>query len=173
MRARPKFIRSALLLFGILIVVGGGVSVRAQADDDPIFGADRRKKEDPPSGLQENLSRMRIEKDKKDFIEMVKRGDDAAKLASQLKEDPASGQQGQISNIGKLVKKIREELGAEGSINDDDTVLPGTTAAAIRDLKEQVNGLAEDLKKTNRFTVSAAAIDRTNAILRLVKYLHG
>ncbi len=168
-----RFVRFAPLLIGLLIFVGGADRVRAQADDDPILGADRRKKEDLALGVQESLSRMRIEKDKKDFNEMVKRGEDAAKLASQLKEDPAGGQQGQISSIGKLVKKIRDELGAEGSIHDDDTALPSIQAEAIKALKEQVNGLADDLKKTNRFTVSAAAIDRTNEILRLVKYLHG
>ena len=173
MRPSPKFIRFALLFAGSLILVGGAASVRTQADEDPIFGSARaRKGEDPPRSIQESLSRMRIEKDKKDFIEMVKRGDDAAKLAAELKEEAAAGQQEQISSIGKLVRKIHDELGAEGS-GDDDTALPSTQPDAIKALREQVNGLAEDLKKTNRFTVSAAAIDRTNEILRLVKYLHG
>lgn len=144
--------------------------MHAQEDDDPMFP--NRKKEDPPRGIQESLSRMRIDKEKKDFNEMLKRGDDAAKLATALKDESVAGQQDQISGIGKLVKKIREELGAEGSDDDQDAV-PPNQSDAIKLLKEQVNGLSEDLKKCSRFTVSASAIDRTNEILRLVKYLHG
>jgi hypothetical protein len=165
-----KTFRLAALLFGAILLFGGSVCVHAQDDEDPMFPG--RKKDDPPRSLQESLSKMRIEKDKKDFNEMLKRADDAAKLASAIKDESVAGQQDHIANIGKLVKKIREELGAEGS-DDDPDELPSNQADAIRVLKEQVNGLTEELKKCNRFTVSASAIDRTNEILRLVKYLHG
>jgi len=160
----------AALLFGAMLLLGGVVCVHAQEDDDPMFPG--HKKEDPPRSIRESLSRMRIEKEKKDFNEMVKRGDDAAKIASELRDDLPAGQQDQISNIGKLVKKIHDGLGAEGSDNDPDA-LPASQSEAIRMLKEQVNDLTEELKKCSRFTVSASAIDRTNEILRLVKYLRG
>jgi hypothetical protein len=151
-------------------MLGGAIHAHAQADDDPMFGG--RKKEDPPRGIQESLSKMRIEKDKKDFNDMVKRGGDAAKIASALKDTSVDGQQDQIASIGKLVKKIRDELGAEGSEYDSDA-MPASQPDAIKMLKDEVNGLDEELKKSNRFMISASAIDRTNEILRLVKYLHG
>jgi len=160
----------AALLMGAMLLLGGTVCIHAQEDDDSLFPG--RKKEDPPRGIQESLSRMKIEKEKKDFHEMIKRGDDAAKIASALKEESVAGQQDQIQNIGKLVKKIRDELGADGSDEDPDAV-PTSQSGAIKALKEQVNNLSEELKKINRFTISAAAIGRTNEILRLVKYLRG
>jgi hypothetical protein len=166
-----KSIRFAALLFGALILFGGAVCINAQgADEDPMFPG--RKKEDPPRGIQESLVKMRIDKDKKDYSEMLKRGDDAAKLAAALKDGSIAGQQDQISNIGKLVKKIRDELGAEGSDGEPDSA-PGNQTDAIRALKEQVTDLSEDLKKSNRFTISASAIDHTNEILWLVKFLRG
>jgi hypothetical protein len=50
---------------------------------------------------------------------------------------------------------------------------PESTVDALKALKDSVNALSEELKKSSRFTVSAAAIDRTNEILRLVQYLRG
>jgi hypothetical protein len=164
------YLRIAALMFGAVILFGGAVCIRAQADDDPMFPG--RKKEDPPRSIQESLSRMRIDKDKKDFNEMLKRGDDAARIAAELKDESVTGQQDQIASLGKLVKKIREELGAEGSDGEPDTA-PGNQADAIRALKEQVERLSDDLKKSNRFTISASAVDHTNEILWLVKFLRG
>jgi hypothetical protein len=171
MHHMTRFIRYIPLLVLLVLFAGGTARVHAQEDDDPLFP--QRKKEDPPRGIQESLSKMRIEKDKKDFNEMLRRGDDAAKLAASLKEGTLAGQQDQIAGIAKLIKKIREELGAEGSIDNRDSELPNTQSDAIKALKEQVNGLSEDLRRSTRFTVSASAIDRTNEILRLIKYLHG
>jgi len=165
-----KALRIATLLFGVVMLFGGVIAVHAQEDDDPMFP--NRKKDEPPRGIQESLSKMRIDKEKKDFNEMLKRGDDAAKLASNLKESSVAGQHDQLANIAKLVKKIRDELGAEGP-DDDPDALPTNEVDAIKLLKERTSDLTEELKKCTRFTVSAAAIDRTNEILRLVKYLHG
>lgn len=168
-----KFLRYTGLVFGMIVLLGaGGISVRAQGtdDDDPYLPG--RRKDPAARSIQENLFKMRIDKEKKDFNEMVKRGDDAAKLAQQLKED-VTNQQEQISSIGRLVKKIRDELGAEGAVDDPNGPRPDSQTSAIKALKDEVNGLSEDLKKCTRFTVSASAIDRTNAILRLVKFLHG
>jgi len=165
-----KALRIATLLFGVVMLFGGVIAVHAQEDDDPMFP--NRKKDEPPRGIQESLSKMRIDKEKKDFNEMLKRGDDAAKLASGLNESSVAGQHDQLANIAKLVKKIRDELGAEGP-DDDPDALPTNEVDAIKLLKERTSDLTEELKKCTRFTVSAAAIDRTNEILRLVKYLHG
>ena len=160
------------LLIGLLILFGTVSLVSAQEDDSMFPG--RAKKGDPPHGIEEALVKLRIEKEKKEYNEMLKRGDDAAKLAGDLKETGSAEQRDQIAAIGKLVKKIREELGGEGEgATDEEDAHPSSESHAIKTLKEQVNSLDEDLKKGTRFTVSAAAIDRTNTILHLVKYLHG
>jgi hypothetical protein len=159
------------LLFVVVLLVPGAVSVYAQADDEDSLIPGRRK-ENPPQGIQESLQKMRIEKDKKDFNEMLRRGDDAAKLAEQLK-DSGDPQQDQLVGIGKLIKKVREELGAEGPIDTKDEVMPESRTDAVKALKEATTGLAEELKRCTRFTVSAAAINRANEVLRLVRFLHG
>src|ERR1041385_4879333 len=123
-----SLLRLAASLFVSVILLGGGGCVRAQEESDPMFPG--RRKEDPPRSIRETLSKMRIDKDKKDFNEMVRRGDDAAKISSDLKEISAAGQQDQIANIGKLVKKIRDELGAQGPDDDPDAV-PTTQTDAI------------------------------------------
>ena len=158
------------VLLILFIVLGAVAYVPAQEDDSMFPG--RARKEDPPHGLEEALTKLRIDKEKKEFNEMVKRGDDAAKLANDLKEASGLDQREQITSIGKLVKKIRDELGGE-SEKDDEVTDPSSEADAIKSLKAEVNALAEDLRKATRFTISADAIDRTNTITRLIKYLHG
>jgi len=157
------------LVLTLLLLFGAASYVSAQ-EDDSMFG--RPRKEDPPHGLDEALIKLRIEKEKKEFTDMLKRGEDAAKIANDLKEVGAADQREQISSLGKLVKKIREDLGGE-SEKDEDFAEPVSETEAIKSLKDEVNALSEDLKKATRFTISADAIDRTNAIMRLVKYLHG
>ncbi|HTH51931.1 MAG TPA: hypothetical protein VL501_08360 [Pyrinomonadaceae bacterium] len=161
------------LVLSMLFVCGAGAAF-AQADKQFPPDDRRSKQEDEhPFGFQESLSKMRIAKEKKEFDEMLKRGDDAVTIAEHLDENaPVSSQRGKISEIGKLVKKIRDELGGDG--DDDDSVpAKATDADAIKLLKEKMSGLSEELKKVDRFTVSAAAIDRANDILKLVKYLRG
>lgn len=165
-----RTIKFAALLCGFVILLTSAASIRAQADAEDSLVPGRRK-DDPPKGIQESLSKLRIEKEKKDFNEMLQRGDDALKLAEQLKAG-ADDQQEQISSIGKLVKKVRDELGAEGSIDAKDGS-PQTRADAVKALKLAAASLSEELKKCTRFTVSASAINRANEVLRLVKFLHG
>jgi len=160
------------LCLSLLILLGGVSYVTAQ-EDDSMFSA-RGRKDEPARNMEEALVKLRIEKEKKDFNEMLKRGEDAAKLANELKDSGTAEQRDEISTIGKLVNKIRTELGGEGDgESDSEKDLPPSEPGAIKSLKEEVNGLADDLKKGTRFTVSADAIDRTNTILRLIKYLHG
>ncbi|MBV9242189.1 MAG: hypothetical protein JO314_09295 [Acidobacteria bacterium] len=160
-----------ILFLGLFILLGCASFVAAQ-NEDPIFPKNN-KKDDEPSGLVESLSKMRIEKEKKDFNEMQKRGDDARKLADQLTDKDAANLHDQIVGIGKLVKKIRDELGGEGGIDEQDADIPPSQSAALKALKESVYGLTDELKKCTRFTVSAAAIDQATKVLRIVKFLHG
>lgn len=163
-----------LILLVVIVAVGGAYSQVPDDDNDIVSTLPgMKRKEEPPKGLKETLIKMRIEKDKKDFNAMLKRGDDVVRLAQELDDNGALVQQEKITNIGKLVKKIREELGGDGDGDDDGRSIPSTSFEAVKALKEQINALSDELKRASRFTVSAAAIGRTNDILRLVKYLRG
>ena len=76
--------------------------------------------------------------------------------------------------------KIRKELGAEG---DDQPVVkdpaapaegepkPSNMEEAFNYLKSSTVKLVDELKKTTRFSVSVVAIQSSNTVLKLVRFL--
>ncbi len=155
------------------------VTAAAQgADNRSIFGPPIEK--DGPTGLRETLYKMQVEQAKKEYEEMLKRGEDAVKLAEDL--DRLLEQNGRltpaefakVSEVEKLVKKIRSELGGtddDAEDQTDDTEDPVTTKDAVKRLRSAADALYENLKKTTRFTISATAIETTNAILKVARFL--
>jgi hypothetical protein len=140
-----------------------------------------RPNTDQPSSLKEMLAKMRIDQEKKEYDELVDRGQQAVKLSTELEQ---SFQQNaslrktdreKLDDLEKLVKKIRNELGAEGSIDDPDENggddAPKDAADGLRSLQDLTNKLVDELKKTTRFGVSAIAIQSSNSALRVVKFL--
>ena len=165
------------ILFLFFIVAAFVVCGLAQNAEDSRPGNNVEK--DAPKSIQETLEKMRIEKDKKDHDEMIEHGDEVAKISDQLERSVE--QNGKLSNddmarlarVEKLAKKIREELGGkddDGEEDDDGVGTPSLTDAA-KILKTSTSSLYEELKKTSRFTVSAAAIQSTNTVLRLARLL--
>jgi hypothetical protein len=132
--------------------------------------------------IRETLEKMRIAKEKKDFDQMITRGGDVLKITEEIEK--AYEQQGRltpgeyskIANVEKLVKKIREELGGDGDDGDKEEAEPKqsrlmTAADAIKGLRQTTAALFDELKKTTRFSISATAIQTSNAVLRLAKFL--
>lgn len=148
------------------------------AEDSRPGSKTDQEKDAPPKSIQETLEKMRIEKDKKDHEEMLDRGDEAAKITDQLEK--SFEQNGKLSNddiarltkVEKLAKKIREELGGKEDADDDDDGM-GTPSLgdALKILRTSTFALYDELKKTSRFTVSAAAIQSTNTVLKLARLL--
>jgi len=154
------------------------------ADGTPLFS--KHNDEDRPTGFKEGLEKMRIDREKKDHEEMIARGDDAAKLGEEIQASFARSQTlsrddlAKIGKLEKLVKKIRDDLGGD----DDDSTseetsddagnnmpVPSTLPGAVEALKTKTDELAERLKQTTRFTISAAAIEGTNNVLKITKAL--
>ena len=178
-----------LILTIIVLPLFGVLSVRAQSDDFPDAStrSGRPRREDPPAhGLREMLAKQRAERDKKDHQELLDRGDEALKLTQQLEasfeqhggfsqEDRA-----RLESLERTVVKIRKELGAE---NDDEPLVkdPATSAEeepkpsnmeeAFNYLKSSTVKLVDELKKTTRFSVSVVAIQSSNTVLKLVRFL--
>lgn len=168
-----------LLFFIFLAAIAAGLPTAAFGQ-----GADNRgslilkpgeENEEHPKSFRETLVKMRIEKEKKEFDEMIDRGEEVMKLSLELEKAFAesgrldSPQLTKLSAVEKLVKKIRSELGGDG--DDDDTEMPKAQAHAVQSIRAKTAELLEELKKTTRFTVSAAAIQTSNAVLKLVKFL--
>ena len=144
--------------------------------------------------LCEQLDKLRIEQNKKEFQAMIARGDEALKISEELEKAVAiSPRLSQIARVKlesleKIVKKIRSELGGDDDDENNSGDAPAADAdaprnetrnaappkdvvTALRSLKESAVQLVSELKKTTRFTISAAAINTSNAVLRLTRVL--
>jgi hypothetical protein len=156
----------------VLVACCGSI-VCAQAEDRFPPGDPRNDRDERPRNIQEGLAKLRIEKDKKKFNEMLRRGEDVAKLAAGLQNASPAERADKVAEIGKLVKKIRDDLGGDGDGTNDESGISTGPADVVKLLQEAVNGLTEELKKADRFTVSAAAIESSNNIIRLVRTFRG
>lgn len=164
----PKIIKFSLPLILILLSTGF------------VFGQSDRfsPKEELPEVLKESLAKRRIKQDEEDFQDLVKRSEEAVKLSEELNKSyednkKLSGEDNKkLEKLEKLVKKIRQDLGAEEekeTINNEEK--PGTLSNTLTNIKEKSTSLLTELKKTGRFAISVTAVESSNAVFRLVKFL--
>ncbi len=148
------------------------LSIKEERDDDT-----------PPS-VSEMVEKQRILRQKKEYDEMLKRGEEALKLSEELEE--SFNDRETISNadlqkleaLEKVVGKIRDELGGD---DDDDGMLKDSTASensarrdavsAFKYLRDSTVKLVDELKKSSRFSISVAAIESSNAVIRIARFL--
>ena len=182
--------RTSILLLFTLLLVGGLAAFGQQPQQTPvvIINPPRPSLPRPDEGsygaptIRETLEKMRIAKEKKDFDQMIARGDEVLKITEEIETayerngKLTQGEYSKIANVEKLVKKIREELGGDGDDGDKEEAelkrsRMMTAADAIKGLRKSTADLLEELKKTTRFSISATAIQTSNAVLRLAKFL--
>lgn len=167
------------LFISVAAVFACGSAWAQAADNGSIFAKDDK---DAPIGFRDMVKKLEIERDKKDFADMQDRGRHALELTNELERSMDHGQpftnedRTKVDSLEKLVKKIRRDLGGSDEDEDDpenaDAVKkPGSFVEAFRTLQSVTVKLVDELQKTSRFTVSAAAIRSTNAVLRLTRYL--
>lgn len=171
------------LLF-LLVVMLTASAVFAQGEASTSNGRPPRK-EDLPKNIKETLEKGRIEREKKDHNEMLKNGEEALKLSEELEKSVAennnlnSDDRKKLERLEKILKKIRKELGGDDDGNEELNVeatsvneeKPSSIMGAIKKLQNTASNLLGELKKTSRFSISAAAIQSSNAFLKLVKFL--
>ena len=167
--------RIAILLLSVgIFLAGASVSYAQSSEDD----------DNTPKSFKETLVKLRIDQEKKDFDEMLGRGVEALKLSEELEK--AYSQNGRLNpqeinklnTVEKLVKKIRSDLGgdddeSEAERDEQGNFLkqPLSQGDAVKTFRSTTLRLLEELKKTSRFTVSAAAIQASNAVLKLARML--
>lgn len=172
-----------------MLFVSASIVAYAQPDDFPeaIPRSERRGggREDKPAGLREMIAKQRIERSKKDHEELLERGEEALKIAHQLELSFAQNKgfspqdQARLESLEKVVTKIRKELGGDDDDDDGDVNMmrsadeprPSNMEEAFRFLQSTTVKLVDELKKTTRFTISAVAIQSTNSVLKLVRFL--
>jgi hypothetical protein len=168
-------------LFVFAICLGAALCCAAQAGADNQTSVIPRQSEpnDRPRNIKESLEKMRIEKEKRDFERMIERGEEAVRITEELevsfekKGRLTEKEMAKLAAIEKLAKQIRSDLG--GDDDKKEQVRPhGESFSfmdAIRSLRSSTQDLFCELKKSSRFTVSAAAIQSSNAVLRLARFI--
>jgi len=164
------FLSTAVFLFSL--------TVSAQIDASTPSGNPRRE-EPLPKGIQENLKKMELERQKKDYLEMIENGEEAVKLSEEVEfsfdknNKLSAGDFNKLERIEKLLKKIRNELGGDDDKGEEKKPEQDSLSVknAISSLKETAANLFGELKKTSRFSISVVAIQSSNSLLNIVRFL--
>ncbi|HEX9961876.1 MAG TPA: hypothetical protein VGB00_13155 [Pyrinomonadaceae bacterium] len=136
----------------------------------------RGRQEELPKLIKENMQKGRIEEEKKEYDERIKRGEEAAKLSEELSKSFEQNQTlspedvKKLARLEKLVKKIRDDLGGEDD-NELEASKPSSLMTALKSVQENASSLLTALKKTTRLTISAVAIETSNTVLKLVRFI--
>jgi K+/H+ antiporter YhaU regulatory subunit KhtT len=170
-----KFIQ---LIFAAVFFSLAVVCINAQADTaDTSTRGGANNKEDLPKGIKEMLARGRIEREKKDYEELLQNGEEAVELSESLEKTFAESNKfsaedrKKLDRLEKLAKKIRRELGADESDDADDVEKPTSMLNAFKILQTSTGKLVGELKKTSRYSVSVVAIQSSNAFLKIIKFI--
>ncbi len=171
-----------------IVLFGGAVFAFSQPPltlPDASTRSGRPREEERPRGYKEMLAKQRAEREKKDHEEMLERGEEALRIAKQLdtafqlNKGFSSQDRARLESLEKVVTKIRKELGGDDDQQDDeastmkraDEPKPSTIEEAFRYLQSTTVKLVDELKKTTRFSISVIAIQSSNNVLKLIKFL--
>lgn len=174
--------RSFLILpVSFFLVIVGSLDVAAQTDasNDPMNVGSRRERQDVPPTFQEMIVKKRLEEEKRDHEELLKRGDTALVLADELEasfeenQTLSSSDVKKLAELEKLVTRIRKELGGDDDDSPEEVIKekPSGMGEAITFLKDSTTKLVDELKRTTRFSISAVAIQTSNSVIRVARFL--
>lgn len=161
--------------FVILLFVFSA-SIVAEAQFDAATPNGRPRNEPLPQNIKETMAKQKIEDTKKEFEELLKRGEEAVKMSKDLQNSFARHSkltpqdQNKLKDLEKLLKKIRKDLGGDDD-QEEPEEKPASMDNALNTLKDTTENLYQEIKKTSRYTISAVAIKSSNTILYIVKFL--
>lgn len=181
-----KFIHP-IFLITILLLAGGIASGQNTGEQETLPPIIPRERDiDTPKTMREAMAKRAIDQRRKEYETMLKRGDEAVEIVEKLsasiehKSVLSAEDKKNLSNLEKLVKRIRSDLGGrdDGIDNlaapDDDSAdekVPSDLKEAFVFLKNRTKELVDELKATSRFSISASAIKSTNSVIRLARFL--
>ena len=168
-------ISKTLLILTLMFLLGG---LSFAQSDSPNRKPDPTKNMDLPDTIRENLAKTRLKAEEAEYKELIKKSEEAAKISEELTATYKENQKllpddaKKIERLEKVVKKIRQELGAEDDNDSDaDIAKPSTLMNTLTIIKDKTADLLSELKKTSRYSVSVVAIESSNALLRLVRFI--
>lgn len=150
-----------------------------------IPSADDRK--DPETQTIDDLVvKQQITRRKKEYDEMLKRGEDALKLSEDLetsvesKDSFSTSDFQKLQELEKVVSKIRDDLGGDdegdkfdvaSEADSSETDARRDVLSAVKFLRTSTVKLVDELKRSTRFSISVAAIQTSNAVIRFARFL--
>lgn len=145
----------------------------------PVERRQDQRRSDDSSSISETMTRMQIERRNKEYRQMIERSEEAMKLAAEIERVyEQNGRLGReeiskLNEIEKLVKRVRSDLG--GSDDKDEAEASELNKLApsdiVKNLAETTARLYDELKKTTKHSISAAAIATSNTALRVARLL--
>lgn len=181
-----KYIKH-LILYGCALFTLSlfAVPVFAQADGPVIRDPRSSDQKDPESNtIQEMAVKQQISRRKKEHEELLKQGDEALKLADELEtsfdknQTFSNGDVQKLQELEKLASKIRQELGGndeddnpEVSADSGENQARSSIGAAFAFLRDSTVKLVDELKKSTRFSISVAAIQASNSVVKFARFL--
>lgn len=149
------------------------------AGNDPWPG--QRTRPDDDRMVKEMLAKQQMAREKKEYASLVERSEEALKLSEKLeaafeeKEQLTDVERKQLESFEKLVSKIRDDLGGdddgETAIVDKEKETPKDVREGFFYLKRSTEQLVSEIKKSTRFGVSLVAIESSNTLIRLARFL--
>ncbi|MFL6468486.1 MAG: hypothetical protein ACJ72Z_11065 [Pyrinomonadaceae bacterium] len=143
------------------------------------------KRDQENSSISEMLTKQQVTRRKKEYDEMLKRGEEALKLSEDLEtsysgKDSFSNQDIQkLQELEKVVSKIRDDLGGddedegkpESRADSSENEAPEGRLSTVKFLRNSTVKLVDELKKSTRFSISVVAIQTSNSVIRLARLL--
>jgi hypothetical protein len=177
---------SGVMIFVLLLTAAASVCYgQSELPDATSRTPGRPRNDEAAASVKEMLARQKAERDKRDYEEMLKRGEEALRLAKLLENSFeqnkgfSSDDRTRLDALEKVVVKIRKELGADEDseteepmvVRAEDAPKPSTLEEGFKYLQSTTTKLVDELKKTTRFSISVVAIQTSNNVLKLVRFL--
>lgn len=170
----------SLLFIGIIFLTAAAAFAQT-ASGDPWPPSDRKRQDDDSHMVKEMLAKQQSAREKKEYASLVERSEQALKLSGELEaafkrsEQLTDSERKQLEAFEKLVSKIRDDLGGdedgELTLVDKEEESPKDVREGFLFLKRSTEQLASEIKKSTRFSVSIVAIESSNTLIRLARFL--
>ena len=171
--------KRSLILISFLFLIGAFAGrASAQFGNDPFNDREEERRQESIK-IKAMLAKQQAEHDKKEHEELLKNGDEALELSEALEKSfelnpsltPEDNKK--LESLEKLATKIRDELGGDDDLEPDKQLAEKSSSLldGVRAIQTTTVQLVDELKKTTRFSISAAAIQTSNALIRLTRFL--
>ncbi|MEZ5307003.1 MAG: hypothetical protein R2684_07655 [Pyrinomonadaceae bacterium] len=175
MRTLPLIIVFAVIVLATPLVASAQIEEQCP-QLETISPRPRRGNEQ--TGLREQIIKLCIKEIKKDHEELVENTEKLALLTAEIKEAFDNDSQTltaenkkRIEKAQDLIKKVRSELKAEDDDEEAEESKPASVGEAVSSLNDTSQKLLEEVKKTTRHSISIVAIETSNAVMRIVRFL--